>query len=39
MKLELLIPGVQDTEEADFGSEMSGIAGDFKKRFCAGSEQ
>src|SRR5271165_1429948 len=39
MKLELLIPGVQDTEEADVGPEMSGIAGDFEKSFCTGSEQ
>src|SRR5208337_4699406 len=39
MNLELLIPGVQHTEEADFGPQMSGIAGDFEKRFCTGSEQ
>src|SRR5208283_4677217 len=39
MKLELLIPGVQDTEEADFCPEMSGIAGDFEESFCTGSEQ
>ena len=39
MKLELLIPGVQHAEEADFGAEMSGIAGDFEKRFCTGPEQ
>src|SRR5271167_2317034 len=39
MKLELLIPGVQHTEEADFGPQMSGIAGDFEKSFCTGPEQ
>jgi hypothetical protein len=39
VKLELLIPGVQDTEEADLGPQMSGIAGDFEKSFCTGSEQ
>ena len=39
MKLELLIPGVQHTEEADFGPQMSGIAGDFEQCFCTGSEQ
>jgi hypothetical protein len=39
MKLELLIPGVQHTEEADFGPQMSEIAGDFEQCFCTGSEQ
>ena len=39
MKLELLIPGVQHAEEADLGTEMSGIAGYFEKRFCTGTEQ
>src|SRR5271165_5839650 len=39
MNLELLIPGVQHTEEADFGPQMSGIAGDFEQCFCTGSEQ
>jgi len=39
VELKLLIPGVQHTEEADFGPQMSGIAGDFEKRFRTGSEQ
>jgi hypothetical protein len=39
MKLQLLIPGMQHAEEADFGSEASGIAGDFEKSFCTGPEQ
>ena len=30
---------MQDTEEADFCPEMSGIAGDFEESFCTGSEQ
>jgi hypothetical protein len=30
MKLELLVPGVEHTEEADLGPEMSGIASDFQ---------
>src|SRR5271165_3211492 len=39
MKLELLIPGVQHTEEADLGPETSGIAGDLEESFCTGTEQ
>src|ERR1019366_6813929 len=39
MKLKLLVPGMQHTEEADLGSQTSGIAGDFQKSFCAGTEQ
>src|SRR5271165_1404240 len=39
MNLQLLVPGMQHTEEADFCPQMSGIAGDFEKRFCTGSEQ
>ena len=39
MKLELLVPGMQHAEEADLGTEMSGIAGDFEKCFCTGPEQ
>jgi len=30
MKLELLIPGVQHTEEADLGAKMSGVASHFQ---------
>ena len=36
---EFLTPGVQHAEEADLGSEMSGIASDFEKGFRAGAEQ
>jgi hypothetical protein len=39
MSLELLIPGVKYAEEADLSSEMSGIASDFEKSFCAGAKQ
>src|SRR5580700_823450 len=34
-----LIPTVQDAEEADLGSEMARIAGDFEQRLSAGMEQ
>ena len=30
---------MKHAEEADLGTEMSGIAGDFKKSFCTGTEQ
>ena len=36
---ELLIPGVEHTEEADFGAEMLGIAGDFEEGFGTGLQQ
>ncbi|MGA8443311.1 MAG: hypothetical protein WB762_25755 [Candidatus Sulfotelmatobacter sp.] len=39
MNLELLVPGVEDTEKADLSSEMCGVASDFEKRFCAGLQQ
>jgi hypothetical protein len=39
MKLELLVPGVEHTEKADLSSEMSGVASDFEKSFCAGTKQ
>jgi hypothetical protein len=39
MEPELLVPGVEHTEEANLGPEMSGIAGDFEKSFCTGTEQ
>jgi hypothetical protein len=34
---ELLIPGVEHTEEADLGAEMLGIAGDFECPFRSSS--
>ena len=39
MKSEFLVPGMEHAEEADVGSEMSGVAGDFQKSFCTGTEQ
>jgi hypothetical protein len=39
MKLELLVPGVKHAKEADLGSEMSGVASDLEKSFCADTEQ
>jgi hypothetical protein len=33
MMFEFLIPGVEHTEEADFGVEMLGIADDFEEGF------
>jgi hypothetical protein len=36
MKLKLLVPGMQHTEEADLGPETSGIAGDLEESFCTG---
>ena len=36
---ELLIPSVEHTEEADFGAEMLGIAGDFEEGFGTGQQQ
>ena len=36
---ELLIPGVQNAEEADHGTEMFGIASDFEKCFRTGAKQ
>jgi hypothetical protein len=39
MKFELLTPGVQNTEEADFCTEMLGIAGDFERGFRTGAKQ
>src|SRR5580700_2353801 len=36
---EFLIPGVEHTEEADFGAKMLGIAGDFEKGFSTGLQQ
>jgi hypothetical protein len=39
VKLEFLTPGMQHAEEADLGTEMAGIAGDFEQCFCTGPEQ
>jgi hypothetical protein len=39
MKLEFLIPGVEHAEEANLGTEMSGVASDFEKGFRAGAKQ
>ncbi len=39
VRLELLIPGVQDAEESDLRAEVLRIAGDLNKRLGAGSEQ
>jgi len=39
MMLQLLIPTMEHAEEADFGAQMSGIAGDFEQRFGTGLEQ
>jgi len=36
---EFLIPGVEHTEEADFGAEMLGIASDFEEGFGASLQQ
>jgi hypothetical protein len=37
--LQLLIPGVQDAEEADLGAEMTGISCDLKQRLRARAKQ
>jgi hypothetical protein len=37
--LQLLIPGVEDAEEADLGAEMPGICGDLDQRLGARAEQ
>jgi hypothetical protein len=39
MKLELLVPGVEHTEETDLGTEMGGVARDFQQGFGAGTKQ
>jgi hypothetical protein len=39
MPLQGLSPGVQDTQEADLGSEMLGIGRDLEERFRAGLEE
>ncbi len=37
--LESLIPGMKYAEEADLGSEVTGIAGDLQQSFGAGVKQ
>ncbi len=39
VNVEFLTPGVQDAEEADFCTEMLGIARDFEKGFGASAKQ
>ena len=39
MMLQLLVPGVKDTEEADLGAQMPGMASDFEQGLGAGAEQ
>ena len=39
MMLQLLIPGVEDAEESDFGAEMLGVGGDVDQRLGAATEQ
>src|SRR5258707_1146396 len=36
---EFLTPGMQNTEEADFCTEVFGIAGHFEESFCTGAKQ
>ncbi len=37
--LKFLVPGVEDTEEANLGAQMAGVARDFQKGLGAGAEQ
>ena len=39
MMLQLLVPSVKDTEEADLGAQMPGMACDFEQGLGAGAEQ
>ena len=39
MVLQLLIPGMQDAEKADFRSEVPGICGDLDQSLSAGTEE
>ena len=39
MESELLIPGMQHGEEADFRAEVLWIASDFEECLCTGAEQ
>jgi hypothetical protein len=36
MRLEFLVPGMEDAEEPDLGAEMLGIAGDLDQGLGAG---
>jgi len=38
MRLEFLVPSMEDAEEPDLGAETLGIAGDFDQCFGAGPE-
>ena len=37
--LELLIPRMQNAEEADLGAEAPGVCGNFDESLCAAAEQ
>jgi hypothetical protein len=39
MMFQLLVPSVEDTEEADLGAQMPGMASDFQQGLGAGAEQ
>jgi len=39
MVFQFLVPGMEHAEEADFRTEMFGVASDFQERFRTGSEQ
>jgi hypothetical protein len=39
MMLELLIPRMQNAEEADLGAEAPGVCGNFDESLCAAAEQ
>jgi hypothetical protein len=39
MMLKLLIPGVEDAEEADLGAETLGVRGDFDQCLGTATEQ
>ena len=39
MRLQSLSPGVQDAEEADLGTEMLGVRGNFQQSGSSGIEQ
>ena len=39
MMLQLLIPRMQNAEEADLGAEVPGVGGNFDESLCAAAEQ
>jgi len=39
MMLQFLIPGMENTEEANLGAEPPGVCGDFDESLCAAAEQ